>query len=153
MKRFQFRLDKVLELRKISEEQAQRRMADAERARTLQEQVLLEAENASLGQESAVRKQLSAGFKAGEALLGHRYAIKLKRDVREEGDKLVRVVEVVSDRRKELSEAARQKKSLEILRDKRKEEYLVEELRIEQNVLDDEAAQRLYRVKDVHAGR
>ena len=127
-------------------------MADAERARTLQEQVLQEAENASNTQEGAVRKQLSAGFRAGDALLGHRYAIRLKREVRDAGDKLVRVKEVVSDRRKELSEAARQKKSLEILRDKRKEEYLVEELRVEQNLLDDEAAHRLYRVKDVHAG-
>jgi len=150
VKRFNFRLDKVLDLRKMSEEQAQRRMSDAQRARTLQEQTKSAAEVALREQEGSFRGEIQSGLNAGEALINSRFHQKLRSNVAVEAARLVHAEEIVSDRRLELAEAARQKKMLEVLRDKRMEEHTLETLRIEQGVLDDEAGQRLARTREIY---
>jgi flagellar protein FliJ len=148
MKNFHFRLEKVLDLRKMTEEQAQKRMADAHTARALQEQKRDAAETALLTEERRLRSERTGKFKAGEALIGHRIGQQLRVQLHQQNEKLAHAEEVVGDRRRELAEASRQKKMLETLREKRLEDYVVEGIRLEQAVMDDEAGQRLARVRE-----
>lgn len=142
MKRFSFRLQKLLDLRRVREEQAQRRMAEAQRARALQLEALRAAEiAASLAQEQ-FRQVLSKKIGAGEALINHRYGARLRSTAVAEADRLRHSEEVASNRRRELAEAARQKQTLETLKEKRLEEHTALALHIEQGQLDDDAGRR-----------
>jgi len=150
MKKFQFRLEKVLDLRKMTEERAQKRMADAHSARALQEAQCDAAETALIQEENRLRSERAGKFKAGDALLGHRFGQHLRVQVHVQTEKLARAEELVGDRRRELAEASRQKKMLETLREKRLEDYVVEGIRLEQAVMDDEAGQRLARIREIN---
>ncbi len=142
MKIFSFRLQKVLDVNEIREESAQRHFSDAERARGLQRDKLDAAESAVFDQRSQLKRSLSQGINAGDALINHRFGQRLQRQVGEEVRKLQHAIEVVSDRRKELTEAARRKKMLEILKDKELEKYRLESTLIESNEQDEIAGRR-----------
>ncbi len=142
MKRFAFRLQKVLDVNEIREERAQRHFADAERARGLQNDILIAAESAVANQRTLLKNSLSSGINAGEALINHRFGLRLQRQAGEESRKLKAAAEVASDRRKELTEAARRTKMLEILKDKELEKYGLETARSESGEADELAGRR-----------
>jgi len=148
MTRFNFRLERVLDLREQTEEQAQRRMAEAQRARSLQERRKEAAETALAEEERSLRRKVSGRFQALDALTTSRFGQKLRGDARREGELLARADELVGDRRRELTEAAKQKKMLELLRDKKRAEHTADLLRLEQAVLDDEAGMRRSRMRE-----
>lgn len=152
MKKFQFRLEKVLDLRKVNEEKAQQKLVDAHKLKVAKERNLDAANTAAGVQTEQFRELLSSGTTAGDALQYHRYGMQLQRKVRESAMEVQRAEEVVTDRRRELTEASRQKKTLETLREHRREEYQLESARVEQTALDEEAGQRLYRLKEANAG-
>ncbi len=142
MKKFNFRLQKVLDVNEIREEKAQRHFSEAERARGLQSDLLNAAESAVSSQRIVFKSSLSKGINAGDALINHRFGIRLQKQVGEEIRKLQHATEVVSDRRKALTEAARRKKMLEILKDKELEEYKIESSLFESNEQDEIAGRR-----------
>ena len=142
MKKFSFRLQKVLDVNAIREEKAQRNFSSAERARGLQCEVVNAAESAVSNQRVMFKVSLAKGINAGDALLNHRFGIRLQRQVGEEVRKLQHVTEVASDRRKELTEAARRKKMLEILKDKELEKYREASALYESNEQDEIAGRR-----------
>jgi flagellar FliJ protein len=155
MKKFNFRLQRVLEIKELREEQAERRLAQAQQARTLHREVLNKAESAVSSQQSEIRKTISTRFMAGDALLNHRYGIKLQRAAAEASRKLTLAEERVSDRRKELIAVSRERQSLDSLRERRLEEYILDSSRLEQNERDEEAGQRYasnLKFKEINAG-
>jgi len=142
MKKFYFRLQKVLDVNEIREENARRHFADAERARGLQCDNLNAAESAVSSQRVLFRDSLTKGIKAGDALVNHRFGQRLQRQVGEEKRKLQHAEEVVSDRLKDLTEAARRKKMLEILKEKEIEKHRLEVTLAESNEQDEVAGRR-----------
>lgn len=142
MNKFAFRLQKVLTVNEIQEENAQKRFASAEQARSLQKDKLSAAETAVTNQRISFKSALTSGINAGDALINHRFGIKLQRQAGDEAKKLKHASEISSDRRKELMEAARRRKMPEILKDKEFEKYRYENLRAESNELDETACRR-----------
>jgi len=108
------------------------------------------ADSALANQISGLRAERSATFLVGDALTGVRYGQRLRRELADADVRLERAVHLVGDRRRELAEAMKQKKSLEILKEKRFAEHLGENQRIEQYAMDDEAGQRLARERAVN---
>jgi flagellar FliJ protein len=142
MRRFTFRLEKVRDLRKWKEEISQQHFAAAhqrrEEARLRLEYAEAEAElhNQQFGD------RISKEFRAGDALVEHRSALRLKQNVADHTDKLQQREQEVEQRRGELVEASRDRKAIETLRERRLDEHKKNVERVEQAILDDVAGQR-----------
>ncbi len=145
MRRFVFRLRKVMELRRWRERFSQQRLAEAQQEKEQAHQALETALNDLAQQNEDIRGKINSGFNAGDAIIGHRYEQKLQGVASEKSQTLESCQEEVKQRRDELVEASREKQVLETLRDRRLAEYRLKTGRIEQADLDDVAGQRHYR--------
>ena len=140
MKRFSFRLDKVLDARRLQEQQTQRRLAEAQHEKLRRQKLLEKAESELSRQEKMQRRLLTRGLKAGEALINHKFRQKLSEDTEERSQAVQESEEQVFEKRTELTKAMQRRKVLESLRERRKAEYKLDVERTEQNELDDNAA-------------
>ena len=140
MKRFSFRLDKVLDARRLQEQQTQRRLAEAQHEKLRRQKLLEKAESELSRQEKMQRRLLTRGLNAGEALINHKFRQKLSEDTEERSQAVQESEEQVFEKRTELTKAMQRRKVLESLRERRKAEYKLDVERTEQNELDDNAA-------------
>lgn len=142
MQRFQFKLQRLLDYRKIREEQAQAEFVRATRV------FLHEQEKLNLMKE--VLEETMQGLETEQSKPSSPYMLKLYQDyidTTREGIRLqtAKVNAAAELRRKALKifeEAARRRKAVDNLRDKRFQQYQEEVMREEQAFLDELAGQR-----------
>lgn len=141
-KRFQFRLEPLLRLRKSLEQEAQRALAKSLEERNQIEQVL---KNLQLGHENALKsRQMELGAPidifAWKNL--ERFLVRLERQIRECAEKLELAEKRVLESRQKLAKAHREHLTLLRLKERRKGEYDLEMLHQEINTLDEVAVLR-----------
>lgn len=137
MRPFEFRLETLLKFRHMQEEQAQIRLAEAT-AKFVAESDRLSALKSSLsGHLSAFREHLSEPVTVATLKVLRDYADKLNEDVSAQA---IRVQTADHSRREAiaaLEEAAKARKLVEKLREKRLAQYQAEALLEEQKLLDE----------------
>ncbi len=145
-KRFRFRLEPLLRLRKSLEQEAQRALAKTIEERNRTEEVL---KNLQLAFETALKSRRSepgapidiAAWKSLE-----RFLVRLERQIRESAEKLMEADKRVLEARQKLAKAHRDHLTLLRLKERRKDEYDLEMLHQEISTLDEVAVLR-YRFK------
>ncbi len=144
MKRFTFRLQKIMELRKWRERFSQQKLAEAQRDRTVARRDLRKTLDEVTRQDNLVARLLRSrgGFKAGDALTGSNYKQRLRNEVAEKEQQVQRCDDVVEKSTVEVIEASRNRQAMETLRERKLEEYTVDANRREQVTMDDDASRR-----------
>ncbi len=145
MRPFQFRLETLLKFRRLQEEQAQVKLAEAT-AQYVAERDRLAALEAELAAHVAdYRRQLAEPVTVAVLKMFRDYNDKLKGDISRQHVR----VETAAHRRQEcltaLEEAARARKLVEKLREKRLAQYQAEALLEEQKLLDELGLQAFVR--------
>ncbi|MBM3326358.1 MAG: flagellar export protein FliJ [Calditrichaeota bacterium] len=155
MPRFQFRLQKILNLRESLEEQAELRLAAAQRAKAVEAQKLEAARAEAQSAEAERRRTVSHQFNAGEALVHQRYGERKNIAAAEAAQSVANSERIVREKRGQLIEISRQRQILSTLREKHQKEHSAESMRIEQKQMDDDAARRSAASanKNIDAGR
>lgn len=144
MKKFRFRLDKVVDVRDIEERQAQKNLAGAQHERQIAERAHDDAKDELVKSDMKRRDQIKKGFSAGEAVTRHLFQRRLVDDVAEKKTVVDKKSENVKQRRDILIDVNRKRQALQSLRDKRLSEHNQTEGRKEQSELDGQAARRHY---------
>ena len=145
MRRFQFKLQRLLDFRKIREEQAQAEFAKATR-------VFLH-EKEKLQQMQTVLADTLNGLKAEQAKPSSSIMLKMfqeyidttREGIRLQGAKVIAAGERRQKSLKAFEEASRKRKVVDNLRDRRLQQYQEEVLQEEQAFLDELAGQRYIR--------
>ncbi|GIV15901.1 MAG: flagellar export protein FliJ [Armatimonadota bacterium] len=153
MRRFVFSLQKVLDYRQQREEQAVRAFAEAQ-AQLLHEQAVLHrllSEREGCLRRSHRRQRLAVELLDVEQA----YLSALEERIEAQRGRVVEAVRVLEEKRQALTQAQRERKALERLREKHYEQWRQEMLRIEQKALDELATARSVRspgILNLHAG-
>ena len=142
MKKFNFRLQKLLDFRKWREKSSQQVLAAAQRERENARQELERKIQEVEVQNQNSLDQVSKGIKAGDALAGSLYSQRLQKEANLKERKVQECDVTVIEKREELIEVSREKRAIEKLREKRQSEYIQETSRKQQTVLDDDAVRR-----------
>ncbi len=142
MKRFIFRLQKIMELRKWKERFSHQKLAEAQRDRTLARRDLRKTLDEVTRQDNHFRRQVSGVFKAGDALTGSNYKQRLQNEMVEKEQQVKRCDDVVEQSTVEVIEASRERQAMETLRERKLEEYTIDANRREQVSMDDDASRR-----------
>lgn len=156
MPRFRFKLQPVLDQRQREEEEIQRRVAVLERQRLEQEDRIREYQIEIIEERTGLRRTLRAERGADEptavdifsAKLSASAALHMISRAQRAVLSLAGIHEKLDAERLRLLEAARRRKSLEILRDRRREEWEAAEKRREESAADELAVMRASRRKD-----
>lgn len=137
MQPFRFRLETLLKFRRIQEEQAQVRFAQAAAAYLAATERLGRLERELAGHLDFTREQLGKPVTAGMLKLFQDYHDKLIKDISDQRQTVEAAAAVRRERLVELEEAARNRKLVEKLREKRLAQYQAEALHEEQKLLDE----------------
>ncbi len=139
-KKFKFRLEPLLNIRKHREKERQKEHADAQTKVLQQQSSLQKMDDHRLGTLDTQRDRLTGSISIAEALICSRYLVRLKQD-RVVGTELLRGFQKEEDvRRAKLVEAARERKIFEMLREKQEKNHLEEIRKSDQKELDEVAS-------------
>jgi len=139
-KKFRFRLEPLLNIRKHREKERQKEHADAQAKVMAQQNSLQKMDHHRLSTLDTQRARLTGSISIAEALICSRYLVKLKRD-RLAGTELLHGLRKEEDvRRGKLIEAARERKIFEMLREKQEKRHLEEIRKADQKELDEVAS-------------
>jgi len=137
LKRFQFQLDPVLRARAIAERQAQREVAAIESRRARVRDLIAEHQE-NLTQGRAALRAAIVGRVDLVAVRSHAGAV---RSVMRRADEVVLQLAALEREfdgaRRQLIEASRARRTIEILRQHREREWRIDAARHEQRILDD----------------
>jgi flagellar protein FliJ len=147
MKRFTFKLDTMLELRKQEEEKVKLELAEKNREIiALQEELNLAY--LSLKELQASEKERRSGSEpVMEMRYGVAYRYKLKNDILTTGRSIDDLRAESNTIQKRLMEAIKRRRALEVIRDRRYSAWKKNYLREEQKFIDDVAQQKYSRTK------
>lgn len=152
MRRFEFPLQTALDLRAREEEAAQCRLGDARRAADDIRAELRQTRDSRDEIIAALRTGSSEG--AGRNLTlaqiehGHRYIAGLREAIESLRQRLAAAQAVCEQRRAELVQASRARRTLERLRERQQAQHRRQEMAREQRQLDEVAVTRHYRDTD-----
>ncbi len=137
MRPFQFRLETLLKVRRMQEEQAQVKLAEATAAFVAEQELLTALEVDLAGHVADYRRQLRETVPVATLKMLRDYYDKLKGDIARQQEN----VAAADGKRREclavLEEAAKARKLVEKLKEKRLAQYQAEELLEEQKLLDE----------------
>ena len=142
MKRFEFRLDKVLDARKYQEQQSQQRFAEAWGEKQRLDRQKEDAKGEIDLQENELFGYVGGEFQVSEVLMRVNYNERLRLNADEIEIKVQESEKALDEKRSELTRAMQHRQVLETLRNRRLIEYRSETGRLEQTQLDDEATRR-----------
>ncbi|MHC4993519.1 MAG: flagellar export protein FliJ [Planctomycetota bacterium] len=148
MAAFEFKLKTVLKTRLQAEEEIQRDLA-----KLLRQKLAFETELRNMQQNISDDKRLMADSLVGDVdvcrVRHHaRHTLQVTNRAQQIAVKMLGLHKNIENTRRQLLEATRQRKAVEILRDKQYERWLVTERRREQNELDEMATQAYGRRAD-----
>jgi len=141
MKRFEFSLQKVMEVRQTEEKALQRHLADARHnLHVVQEE--LNALLARLEQQLERKQKMNGGtMNSARYMLLQNYIQCLQEDIDASNERIMELEKKVEEARLMLLEKTKEKKAIEKLRDNQFEEYRREAKKEEQVFLDEITAQ------------
>lgn len=131
-KRFKFRLDKLLEIRKDKEEESKRLFNEEQRKKLSMENKLQD-----LNDNYDKYKGISPNEDVVFQKLKRYYVLGLQEGIKQTEKELVKQNIIVEKKRAELKQKQIERKTVEILKDKKYAEYVKEENRVEQNTIDE----------------
>jgi flagellar export protein FliJ len=138
MKRFNFRLQRVLEIRD--------RFRDERRQELGQRNFELDRERRILGDldQEFLRSKVEEGgtYSASELLLVGEYSVRLKEDIEQQQLRVAAAEQAAEEARERYIEASKETQALEKLKERRREEYVEQALKEEGSQLDEFAVQR-----------
>lgn len=139
-KKFKFRLEPLLKLRKHREKERQKEHAEAQAKVYEQESSLQVMDRHRLSTLDTQRKRLTGSISVAETLICSRYLVKLKRD-RLAGNELLHGLRKEEEtRRDKLVVSARERKIFEMLREKQEKKHLDEIHKADRKELDEIAS-------------
>ena len=138
MKRFSFRLQRILDIREQIRDELRQELGRKNRERDHEIQVLADLEQESL------RGALADGgtYSAGELVMFGEYRARLKRLIKEQREKVAAAIKAADEVRDRYIEASKDAKALEMLRQKKKAEHSELVLKEEGAQLDEVSVQR-----------
>jgi len=139
-KKFKFRLEPLLNIRKHREKERQKEHAEAQARVHHQQSSLQQMDGHRLSTLDAQRERLTGTISVAETLVCSRYLVRLKRDRMAGTELLHGLRKEEDDRRVNLVEAAKQRKIYELLREKQEKRHLEEIRKADQKELDEVAA-------------
>lgn len=142
MKKFKFRLQRVLDAKQSVEDQRKRELGVAQQVLAAEEKTLAQLHAELEEVRKAERKLMQGGVKAGELMVQHRWKRELGVKLESQAKKVRKASEEIEVARERLVEASKDKKVLEKLKEKRLEEHNKEVQNQQQNLLDDIGARR-----------
>ena len=139
MKGYEFKLQKVLDVRKVREDLIGARVAELERIIEAQKGHLLSLEKTKEGAlvERREKREVNADFRVEEEMFYEWYLENLEKRVEIIKDSLKQLEEQMRKTREELMEAAIDRKVMEKLKDKDYENFKIEVARNDQRNLDE----------------
>jgi flagellar export protein FliJ len=137
MRRFEFRLEPALSLRRRLEEQAQVQLAESELQREREQAQLLELQRERERHERTRDGLQRQGLDVGALVDADRYGSALDRALQAQQERLLAARGTVDARRDALHQRHRDREAMERLRDRQLQEYRQEALRAEQAALDE----------------
>ncbi len=144
MKRFQFRLDKVMDVRRNRERMCQQEVAVAHKTLQAGEEILLHIEASETTCAAAVRGQSSGVIHPARMADQMAYLRQLRQDAIHQSDVVEGLVVKVEEKRTILLKASQEKKVLENLKERQYLGYR-KDLNHREQVFLDELGQRRYR--------
>lgn len=152
MLRFRFRLQKVLDLRAMEEQQAQIALG-ASQQRLTAEKAQLRALNSDAHVHTELRaRRRQSGAEPEEVIRLDHYADALKQAIWRQERRVDEAVQEVESCRRLLQEAMQRREVLTRLEEKRRLEHVAEGLRAEQKSLDDFAVMRFAAARQAGTG-
>lgn len=146
-KKFKFRLDPLLKLRRHREKERQKEHAAAMAEVHKQENLNGELDRTRIDTLDHQREHLIGGLSVMHALVYSRYIMKLKRERLAGGEMLHALQKEAEKKRTRLVEAARDRKIFEKLKEKQHERHLKAAEKLEQKELDEVASGPFQRAK------
>lgn len=147
MKKFNFRMDSILDLRKQKEDEIKREMAVL-----LNEKYRIEEELSILTrkrEDTLIAIREKSNGKGGAHVISQSMEMKLDGGnqyyylkvlglrIEEAWFAMHRIDRAIEDKREELLEASKERKTVERLKERKRDEYIKEVLREEQNIIDE----------------
>lgn len=137
MKKFTFRLQRVLDAKESEEKEKQRELGVAQRELTEAERLLADLQAQLKEEQQRANEQNQGTVQAWQALTQHRWQKHLAGEIRKAEQDVVKALDQVEKARDILIETSREKRVLEKLREKQHEEHQKLVLSELQNQLDD----------------
>ncbi|HWR43167.1 flagellar export protein FliJ [Sporomusa sp.] len=149
MKKFRFRLETLLKFRKMQEEQAQIKLAEATNRLNKEQEYLGILRNQLASNLKLLSQEQSSGSPTIETLKTFSYYIdKIKRHITEQQEQVAKAADYQQECLAELEGAIKQRKLVDNLREKRLEQYGKELLQEEQKILDELGTQAFVRDRE-----
>ena len=145
MPRFVFRLQPLLEARKLDEEAAQRRVAEIQRERLQLEGMLRRHQRSITDGKQVWREELLGRIDLDALLLGANASLHLQRKAQQVVLTLAGVHSRLETARARLIEATKRRRAIELLRDRRFEQFKAALAKAETAALDELAVNRFAR--------
>lgn len=143
MRRFAFRFQRVLELRLSIEEARKAALGEVLAVLHREQQALADLVDTRRRYQEAARQLPGTPVHPGLLSLSAAYLLRLQRQVEEQREHISRVEQVVEERRRKLTEATRDRRVFEILKEKAWEAHARDERRRQARQLD-EVGQQLH---------
>jgi flagellar FliJ protein len=140
MKKFKFRLQRVLETKESEERQKKRELGEKQNLLAQEEAVLTQLLAQIDDHEQKQRHSIEVSSNAGDLLRQHRWQLELNKQKKQQLHNINKCEKEVEKARLALVEATREKRVLEKLKEKQLEEYKKYLTAEEQKVLDDVGA-------------
>jgi len=147
-KRFKFRLEPLLKLRQHREKERQKEHAASVHEASLQKEQLQSLDHQRLNTLDQQRGRLVGSLSVTQALIASRYLMKLKRQHLAGAGLLHALEREVEKKRQKLVEAARDRKTYELLKEKRQLRHRQEAEKRDQKELDEIAVTSYRRNKN-----
>ena len=147
-KRFKFRFEPMLKVKKHKEQEKQKVLAQITKEVMGQQDRLTGLDNQRESTLDYQRKKIAGTISLAETLLASRYLLRLKREKLAGEELLQGLKRVEEERRQDLLKAARERKIYEMLKEKQQLKHRKEMDKLEQKELDEVATNTFRRKKN-----
>ena len=139
MRRFSFRLQRVLDIREQFRDELRQELVRKNHERDEELQVLARLEQESL----KIKIEEGGTYSASELVMFGAYSVRLKQLMEQQQQRVAAAIKQVEEVKERYIEASKEAKALEMLRQKRREEYTEQQLKEDGRQLDELAIQRI----------
>ena len=139
MRRFSFRLQRVLDIREQFRDELRQELVRKNHERDDELQVLARLEQESL----QIKIEEGGTYSASELVMFGDYSVRLKQLMEQQQQRVAAAIKQVEEVKERYIEASKEAKALEMLRQKRREEYTEQQLKEDGRQLDELAIQRI----------
>ena len=139
MRRFSFRLQRVLDIREQIRDELRQELVRKNHERDEELQVLARLEQESL----QIKIEEGGTYSASELVMFGAYSVRLKQLMEQQQQRVAAAIKQVEEAKERYIEASKEAKALEMLRQKRREEYTEQQLKEDGRQLDELAIQRI----------